>query len=196
MARLKVRVSGAWVDTNRRGKVNYQGSDLAFGPPSGPTYESVALGVPTLTDLQDGDQAYNMGMEFSLVASRLAYGVQWRVPDSVVTPPGGTHAVAIWNDDTDTRVGYKEFTPTPGVFQDVLFDAPISLSSGVNYVTAVYTLKYVFKAGSPAGLTSPSGNVVAGAGRLSTYNGGSATAPIPPDAFGSTYFVNPLIATS
>ncbi len=196
MARFKVREAGAWVDTDRVGKVNYQGSDVAFGPALVPTYEAVSLGVPTLTDLQDGDQGYNMGMEFSIVASRLAYGVQWRVPDSVATPAGGTHAVAIWNDDTATRIEYKEFIPVPGGFQDILFDTPVSLSSGVNYVASVYTIKYVFKSGSPAGLTSPSGNIVAGASRLAMYNGGAFTAPIPLDAFGATYFVNPLIATS
>lgn len=196
MARMKIRVAGAWVDSNRQGKVNYQGSDLAYGPPAGPTYETINLGTPTLTDLQDGDQAYNMGMEFSIVASRLAYGVSWRVPDSVVTPPGGTHAVAIWNDDTNTRVGYKEFTPVPGGFQDILFDTPITVSNGINYVVSVYTMKYVFKAGAPSGLTSPSGNIVAGTGRLATYNGGAINAPIPEDSFSSTYFVSPLLGTS
>lgn len=196
MARMKLRVAGAWVDSNRRGKVNYQGSDLVYGPPTGPTYETVGLGTPTLTDLQDGDQAYNMGMEFSLVASRLAYGVRWRVPDSVVTPPAGTHAVAIWNDDTNVRVGYKEFTPVPGGFQDILFDSAVSVSSGVNYVVSVYTTKYVFKAGAPSGLTSPSGNIVAGTGRLAGYNGGASNAPIPEDSFSSTYFVTPLVGTS
>jgi hypothetical protein len=196
MARMKLRVSGAWVDSDRSGKVRYGGADVAFSPPAGASYEAVALGSPTTTDAQDGSQNYGMGMAFTLVASRLAHGVQWRVPDSLTTPAGGTHAIAIWNGSTEARIAYKEFTPTPGGLQDILFDATVALTSGVTYVAMVYTNKYVFKAGSPAGLTSPSGNIVAGAGRLIPYNGGAAGCPYPEDVFNSTYCVSPLVATS
>lgn len=189
-----VRSGSTWVQSGKFGKARLNSTDYYFAPPGGgPTYEAVTLGSPTLTDLVDGAQAYNMGMEFSLVAGKDAYGVQWRVPDTVETPPGGAHAVAIWNDDTDVRLAYKEFIPTPGLLQDVLFDVPVALPNGVNYLATVYTIHYVFKAGAPSGLTSPSGNIVAGTGRLASYNGGASTAPKPDASFSSTYHVSPLM---
>jgi hypothetical protein len=136
-----------------------------------------------------------MGMEFSLVAAKDGYGVQWRVPDSVSTPPGGTHAAAIWNADTSTRLGYKEFVPAVATLQDILFDSLVPLTTGVNYVACIYTVHYVFKAGTPSGLTSPSGNVVGGPGRLAAYSGGAADATEPEDNFASTYHISPLIGT-
>lgn len=151
---------------------------------------------PSSTDLDDGAQAYNMGVLFSIVAGTDCPGVQWRVPDTVSTPPGGTHAISIWNDDTVTRVAYKEFTPVPGGYQDILFDAPVSLSSGVNYVAAVYTVHYTFRAVSPSGVTTPSGNGVAAAGRLTAYNGGAANVGIPDGTFTATYYISPLLVTS
>lgn len=195
MSILRARFNNAWVDTDLVGSVRYNGNTLAFGPPSGVAYEAVTLGNPTLTDLKDGSQAYNMGMEFSLVASKNAVGVQWRVPDTIDVPSGGVNAVAIWNADTSTRLAYKEFIPTPGVLQEILFDASISLPTGVQYIATVYTINYVFKSGSPAGSTSPSGNVIAGAGRLTSFNGGASFAPIPEGVFNSTYHISPLIET-
>ena len=190
------RVSGAWVDNpTLKGAARVSGSWVDFGPTGGgPTYEAVALGSPTYTDLVDGTQSYNMGMEFSLVTGKDCVGVQWRAPDTAGAPAGGTHAVAIW-DPTNTRIRYEEFTPVDGVLQDILFttDGPVAIASSGVYIATVYTLRYVFTSGSPSGLTSPSGNVVAGTGRLTTYNGGAASAPYPIDSFGSTYHISPLI---
>ena len=192
------RVSGAWVDNpSLNGAARVAGAWVDFGPAGGgPTYEAIPLGAPTFTDLVDAGQSYNMGVEFSLVTSKNCVGVQWRAPDGAPAPSGGTHAVAIW-DPVGTRLRYKEFVPVDGILQDILFAAedggPVSIATGGVYVASVYTLHYVFTSGSPTGLTSPSGNVVAGDGRLATYNGGSATAPYPSGSFGATYHISPLI---
>lgn len=150
---------------------------------------------PTSTDLNDGTQAYNMGIRFSSVASRSCYGVRWRVPDSVSTPPGGTHAVSIWSEDTATRLAYKEFTPVPGGYQTVLFDSPITLSaSPALYVAAVYTVHYVFATRTVTPISSPSGNLSGDLGRLAAFNGGASSAPFPNDQFGTPwYYVSPVV---
>lgn len=188
---LKTRQSGAWVDTAQAGSVRVNGAWVEFGGVPGPEYETITLGsVPALTDLEDGGQAYNMGVAFSVVAACDGVGVRWRVPDSVSTPPGGAHAVAIWEDGGD-RIAYQEFVPIPGGNQDILFDTPASLVTG-DYIASVYTVHYVFRTGSPSGLESPSGNLVAGSGRLGAYSGGAPSAPIPSGTFDATYYVTPL----
>lgn len=196
MGLAHARISGAWVDSDQAGMVRYGGSWESFGP-SGLAYEGLTWGtVPSNSNADDGSQAYNMGLDFSIATARNCVGVQWRVPDSTPNPPGGTHAISIWNFDTATRIAYKEFVPVPGDFRDILFDTPVALSTGVNYVAAVYTNHYSFRSGAPAGLTSPSGNIVAGTGRLAGYNSGASSAPMPLDPFSSTYYVCPLVATS
>lgn len=194
MTAAKAYIGGTWTSLTKSGKAYIGGAWVAFGPAGGSEYLTWSAGEPTSTDLNDGTQCYNMGLVFSLVATKNCTGVRWRVPDTVATP-NGTHAVAIWADVADTRVAYKEFTPVTGGYQNVLFDSPVSLTSGTNYVAAVYTNHYVLRSGSPSGFTSPSGNIVAGTGRLASYNSGAATAPRPPDPFSSTYYVSPICAT-
>lgn len=147
---------------------------------------------PADTDENDGTQAYNMGVEFSLVAATPLPGIEWRVPDTLATPPGGTHTVAIWNKDTATRLAYKEIVPTPGATERYLFDTPVSGLTGVNYFAVVYTNHYVFRVSNPAGVTSPSGNIVAGPGGIAPWNGGGASAPMPNDGSTLTFYISPL----
>jgi hypothetical protein len=193
MTAIKARIGGAWVDTTKVGKARIGGAWVDFGPASGS--EVVNWGTsPAFTDLVDGTQSYNMGIAFSLVTGKNALGVQWRVPDSTPNPAGGVHAVGIYVDG-GSRIAYKEFVPVPGGNQNVLFDTPVALSSGVTYVAGVYTLHYVFRSGSPAGLTSPSGNIVVDAGRLRTDNGGAAGSGYPDGTFNATYYISPIVAT-
>jgi hypothetical protein len=149
---------------------------------------------PTSPDLVDGTQAYNMGIRFSSLAARLCYGVRWRVPDTVETPPGGTHAVSLWSQDSETRLAYKEFTPVPGGYQDILFDTPYLMDPNpALYVAAVYTVHYVFSNRTVPEVFSPSGNLGGDLGRLAAFNGGAATAPFPGEQFGTPwYYVSPI----
>ncbi len=149
---------------------------------------------PTSTDLVDGDQAYNMGIRFSSLAARLCYGVRWRVPDSVSTPPGGTHAVSLWSQDLETRLAYKEFVPVPGGYQNVLFDDPYLMDPNpALYVAAVYTVHYVFANRTVPEVFSPSNNLGGDLGRLAAFNGGALTAPFPGEQFGTPwYYVSPI----
>lgn len=151
--------------------------------------------APALTDANDGTQAYNMGVEFTVSTTQSCTGVRWRVPDTVATPPGGTHAVAIWDSTNNVRKAYKEFVPVPGGDQDILFDAAASLPSTAGYVASVYTIHYVFRSADPTGVNTPSGSATAGKGRLRTDNGGAAGSLIPDQQFSSIYYVSPLIST-
>lgn len=149
---------------------------------------------PTLTDAVDTGETYNMGGRFSLAGGGPCPGVRWRVPGSVTTPPVDGHVVAIWRVSDQTRIAAKTFVPTPGGYQDVLFDTPVTLLSGVFYVVSVYTQHYVFR--NAAGLlpvSSPSGNIVMDEGRLASSGAGSSV--YPNGAFSALYYVSPLIGT-
>lgn len=151
-------------------------------------------GPPTLTDAVDGTQSYNMGVAFTVSTSQQCDGVQWRVPDTLAPPSVGAYAIILYDDAANTRLAYKEFTPVAGGYQNVLFDSVVTLPAGT-YVATVYTLHYVFRSGSPSGVSTPSGSATAVEGRLLTYNGGAASAPMPTGAINSTYYVSPLIDT-
>ena len=149
---------------------------------------------PTFTDLEDPGQAYNMGIRFSHEDGGPCWGVEWRVPDTVSTPPGGTHAVGIWDVATGLRVGYEEFTPVPGGLQSVEFTTKPTLDPApALYVATVYTVHYVFHARTVNPISSPSGKIVADDGRLADYNGGALTAPYPSSSFASWYYVSPIM---
>jgi len=157
--------------------------------------ESIAWpATPAFTDLVDPGQSYNMGIRFSHEDGGPCWGVQWRVPDTVTDPPGGTHAVAIWDVATASRVAYEEFTPVPGGLQSVEFTTKPTLDPApALYVATVYTTHYVFRSPSTSEVTSPSGKIVADNGRLIGFNGGAPLAPYPPDPFNAWYYVSPIM---
>lgn len=195
MSTAKARISGAWVDTTIEGSARISGAWVPYGPTGGPSYESLAWpSEPSLTDGNDNEN-YAMGAQFHLLAAKLCYGVRWRVPDTVVNPSSGTHAVAIW-DLAPTRLAYKTFTPVPGGYQDILFDTPISLSAApVEYVASVLTRHYSFRVPSPSSgwlVESPSLNVRHDLSRLSST---SDPTTIPGGAFNAWYYVSPIIGT-
>jgi len=190
---LKARVSGAWVATAAVGKVRLGGVDIPFGGAPAPAYEALSWpAAPTFTDLSDGTSTYNMGVQFSLVSGKNCVGVRWRVPDTVATPIGGPHSIALWRVSDLALLASKTFVPAPGGYQDVLFDAPAACSTGLEYVASIYTNHYVFRAaGGNWPVTSPSGNVVADIGKL--------IADQPPNTYPSSsqnsyYYISPLIA--
>lgn len=152
---------------------------------------------PTVTDAVDGSQCYNLGVAFTVSGAVNAEGCQWRVPDTLAAGAGGgVYAVAIWNADTSARIAYKEFTPVAGGYQSVAFDAPVALSAGVNYVATTYTNHYTYTATNPSGTTTPSGKGTATGGRLASYNGGAAGAPIPTGTANTTFYISPLLAVT
>jgi hypothetical protein len=193
MTAVKVWTGSAWVDSQITEKVWTGSAYVTFAPAGGPSYEAVTWGTtPSSTDNNDGGQAYNMGVRFSVANAKQGLGIRWRVPDTVSTPPGGTHAAGLYVDG-GSRIAYQAFTPVPGGNQDILFTTPVTLSPGTWYVAGVYTVHYVFRSGSPSGLTSPSGNVVVDAGRLRTDNGGASGSGYPDQTFSTTYYVSPIV---
>lgn len=142
---------------------------------------------PSLTDANDADSAYNMGIKFAVTNPVNCVGVRWRVPDSVAAPAGTNHAVSLWVTAGEVRVALKIFTPTPGVYQDILFDTPVALTATpAEYVAAVYTNHYVYRAAAGS-VSTPSGNLVADQGRLT---GGPN---YPTGVQSSWYYVSPIL---
>jgi hypothetical protein len=149
---------------------------------------------PTSTDLADGSDAYNMGIEFAVLVARDCRGISWRVPDSVVNPPGGAHVASLWRVADQALLQSKAFVPVPGGDQAIAFDAVVGLSPAERYIAAIYTNHYVFSAPTPSSgwtVTSPSGNVVADTGRLIPFNGGPGQ--FPNGTFNSWYYIGPLV---
>ena len=193
MARMKERFNNAWVDSDKVGKVRYLGADVAYGPPSGEVnYESVIWPQePVDTDNLDGDQTYNMGINFGVTQNVNVLGVRWRVPDVLTSDPsGGQYVVSVWDNPTETRLAFKAFTPIPGDYQNIFFDTPLPVVVGGDYVCAVYTRHYVYRSATSAA-PSPSGILVVQYGRLVPYNGGSNI--YPEGNYDSWYYVAPII---
>lgn len=194
MSRLNTRTAGAWAPSSSSGAARVAGAWVPFGPDVDPgdTYERVTWPAPpSSTDLVDGSSLYNMGLRFALVAPQACAGITWRAPDTTPDPPGG-HLASVWNWDTGVRLASKAFTPTPGVDQDVVFDSPLSLTTGVNYAAAVYTGHYVFHTGT-WNVTTPSGNAQGDRGVLVADAGADA---FPDDLFNSWYYVGPLMVAA
>jgi hypothetical protein len=193
MSTAKVRVSGAWVDTELTGKHRVAGAWEDFGPSGGPTLETLSWpSPPSLTDGDDGEN-YSMGALFHLLESKLCYGVEWKVPDTVVNPSSGTHAVALW-DLAPIRLAYKTFTPVPGTVQQIIFDTPVSLLAAPSeYLVSVLTRHYSFRAPSPSSdwlVESPSLNIRHNSSRLSAT---SDPTTIPGGSFNAWYYVSPIM---
>ncbi len=148
---------------------------------------------PSFTNLNDGAQSYNMGIRFSTTEEAPCPGVEWRVPDDpLLTPAGDDYVVSIW-DENPVQLAAATFTPVPGGYQQVFFDEPITLTPGTNYVAAVYTRSYVFRASGGVYPSTPSGIAVADAGRLVADNGGPGV--YPGGTSTGLFYVSPLIGT-
>ncbi len=168
---------------------------VVLGAPTADTsYESLAWpSGPASTNNVDGSQAYHMGARFHLLDGAECVGARWWVPDTVPTPPGGTHYFTLWRVSDETLLAQKSFTPVPGGDQDVLFDTPVTLSAvSEEYVVAVYTIGYVFRSVTPPFLVeSPSLNIRHDRSALVPWNAG--TVSYPDGDFAAWYYVSPLI---
>lgn len=150
---------------------------------------------PTLTNGNDGNQDYNLGIRFSVDEAKSCVGVRWvRTPDSVAaTPSGGTWVAAIWTVVGETRIAFKNFTPPAATDDfDVLFDDPIVLDPlPTLYVVSIFTRDYTFRASfGGSEIFSPSGMMQADEGRLSA-NVDPLTYPSSVQA--SHYYLSPII---
>lgn len=146
---------------------------------------------PAFTNSVDGATNYTMGIRFSISKAGSCVGVEWRVPDTVETPAGGTHTISIWDVASGNRIAAFDFTPVTGALQDIFFAVPVALVAGPFYVAAVHTNHYVYRAGSFP-VSSPNGFIVADQGRLIVSTSGNpGTFPSEtPDAF---YYVSPIM---
>lgn len=99
--------------------------------------QTFTFAAPALPDLNDGAEL-TLGVVFAVSESVPCIGIQWRVP---VTPPSGNCTLSLWNADTQAKLAGKsaDFTGLGGTDQQVLFDAPVTLDVGTNYLASVYT---------------------------------------------------------
>lgn len=149
---------------------------------------------PTLTNGNDGNQDYNLGIRFSVDSAVPCVGVRWvRTPDSVsATPNGGTWVAAIWAVVGETRIAFKNFTPTPATDNfDVLFDDPVMLDpTPTLYVVSIFSRDYVYKASGNVQVDSPSGMIQADEGKLAA-SGDPFSYPSSNQA--AYYYISPIV---
>lgn len=149
---------------------------------------------PTLTNGNDGNQDYNLGIRFSVDASVPCVGVRWvRTPDSVAaTPNGGTWVAAVWAVVGETRVAFKNFTPTPATDNfDVLFDDPVMLDPlPTLYVVSIFSRDYVYRNSGNVQVDSPSGMIQADEGKLASS---SNPLTFPASNQSAYYYISPIV---
>lgn len=151
---------------------------------------------PANLDLEDGGTAYNMGIRFQVAEEIECHGVEWWVPTTVSAPPLGNHQASIWTE-IPTKLAAANFVPVPGGKQQALFEDPITLVPGTDYIAAVYTIHYVFTPSGGVWPSTPSGSAVADIGRLTAYAGGPDNVPAAAPLGTSTglFHVSPLVGT-
>lgn len=144
---------------------------------------------PTSTDLDDAGQSYGMGCAFTVSEAVECTGIRWRVPDTVSSPPGGTHVAAVFVDGVRQR--FANFTPVPGGDQDITFSSPVTLNPGEACVAAVFTVHYTFRAGAAIfPVSTPGGQATATASRLTAT---STSSDLPDVAGTAIFYVSPII---
>lgn len=156
MARLKIRQAGAWVDTNRRGKVNYQGSDVTFAPPSGGAPVTFFTDeVPVNLDAADSS-AYTLGTYMSSSVPGTVTHIRWPFP--ITAQPGGVAPKAnIFRVSDGAKLGGADVSfampgtrSTSGVpaWNVVALATPVHFAADEMFCAAVYTpLRYVVTGG-------------------------------------------------
>lgn len=195
MSQAKVRVSGAWVDTNAVGAARVAGASIPFGPADGGGYEGLTFpDPPSLLNGNDANQDYNLGLRFSVDVDSLCYGVRWvRTPNAITsTPSGGSHVAGLWTVVGETRLAFKNFVPVAASDdQDILFDTPVALTANPTlYVVSIFSRDYVYRNSGGVEIVSPSGNAQGDQGRLAS-NISPLTFPASVQA--AFYYVSPLI---
>ena len=190
----KVRLGGAWIDSNVSGKARLGGSWVDFAPAGGATGEVIEWPNPPSNTDADDSATYNLGLEFTVDAAGSWIGNEWNpTPLNNPAPGGGTFYASAWNAGGSSLTTPKSFAaPGAGVKQQVIFDTPVSITTGVSYIAAILVAHYVFlgNAGSWDEV-SPSGRIHANSGRFRVDNPGNVD--FPNNSSDNIYFISPII---
>jgi hypothetical protein len=147
-------------------------------------------GPPTSTNENEGTD-YHLGLRFTVPSDVPCIGVDIRWADTLIAPPGGAYRVALWQLNPDSRLKFVDPTPTPGLIQRILWDAPVILSSLEEYQVDYFTRVFAFRSGGFP-LTTPSGLANADTGRV-----GASTNPDVRAASNSglIFYITPIFGT-
>jgi hypothetical protein len=190
----KIRQSGAWVDSSLAGQVRVGGVWVDFGPAGGPAGEVIEWPTPP-SDTDHTDSAtYNLGLEFSVTEAGSWIGNEWNpTPLNNPAPAGGTFYASAWNTGGSSLTTPKSFAaPAGGVKQQVIFDTPIAITTGVSYVAAILLDHYVFLNNAASwNEQSPSGRIHADSGRFRSDPLGNVD--FPNTTSDNIYFISPIV---
>lgn len=111
-------------------------------PPSGdePTLYTFDWGAPALPNAVDGAAVYTLGVKFQTAEALPCIGVQWH---STLTAPTGSMAFTLWGVTGQNILATASATIDPvedvGQLLNVLFDDPVALAVGVDYMATFHT---------------------------------------------------------
>ncbi len=196
MARMKLRVSGSWVDSDRAGKVNYQGSDLAYGPPAGNDPVSLFTTQTPAGSFEDGIQM-SLGVVMSFAVPGQITHVRWYSPASA---PTGTVYAAVFGMDESRLTDEPDatFASTPSatwvtaeLSSPVIISAPGQRMIGIKTPNRYPASTNSTSPASPFPLTNGPLSVEASGGRYTTFGNSSNRVEFPGDNFNNgCYFVD------
>jgi hypothetical protein len=194
MTAVKVWNGSAWVDSAITEKVWNGSAWVEFGPGGGPTEEVIEWpNAPSNTD-QDDAATYNLALEFTVTASGSWIGNEWNpTPLNNPAPGGGTFYASAWDTGGSSLTTPKSFAaPAAAVKQQVIFDVPVAVTTGVSYVAGILTRHYVFLSNAASwDEQSPSGRIHANSGRFRVDNAGNVD--FPNSTSDNIYFISPII---
>ena len=194
MTAVKMWSGGGWVDSTVTEKVWAGGGWVEFGPAGGPAGEVIEWPTPPSATDQDDGATYDLGLEFTVTATGSWIGNEWNpTPLNNPAPGGGTFYASAWNTGGSSLTTPEPFAaPAGGVKQQVPFDTPVAVTTGVNYVAAILLAHYTFL--SNAGSwdeESPSGRIQAVSGRFRVDSLGNVD--FPNSTSDNIYFISPII---
>jgi hypothetical protein len=171
-----------------------------------PSHESLDWGdTPAVPDGVDGSSYYALGAQFNLSTGfhRDCLGIEWNPAPTNTPNPGSptvSHSAMLFRVSDGARLAYKEFTPVPGVKNEIFFDSSVPLLGfgEEEYVAVIYTHHYVFRT-PPGGagtweVLSPSGMIHHTTSRLYDTPTPPTTLSVSFGTFNAWYFVSPIVA--
>jgi hypothetical protein len=186
------RHGGTWVQSGLTGKARFGGADVTFAPPSGGFVDEAFTfpTPPTLPNNDDGARVH-LATRFALTSGSGSWiGVQVYTP-SVSLPD--MYGLA-FDDDTDSELARVQvLTPAVGTLVDFLFDTPIAVTTGVNYLAAYSSVRYAATGSGGVSWPYTTTHMSTDPGAASRFTIGGAVGSVPATSSSAAYHVSPII---
>jgi hypothetical protein len=194
MTAVKVRIGGAWVESNLTARARIGGAWVDYGPGGGTVTERFTYPTPPSLPNNDESQRLNLGVVWSATASGSWIGNQVYTPN--VALPDMT--VLAFNAGTSEEFALaRTLIPTPAVgsLVDMLFTTAVPITASVNYLAAYSAVRY---AATTSGLMTwpyTTTHMSTGSGTPSRFAAG-VVGTVPSISSAASYHVSPIVVFS